>query len=151
MKFYYFTTILVGMAIILSLGGFNLPVTGGFLKQFNLIDDGGNVTVQDVKESDFWEGGDTLGGFLQTSLYFILVGAVVGGIVLGVLGRSPDPRYIKGGITFALAGAIIADYIAIYIKLAKYGGWIGMGAGAFFAVLIAGFFISIPEWWEGVD
>lgn len=158
MKFYYYATILVGIMMILAIGGFDLPISGGIVKTLGLITDG-EATPEKIKQSKLWDDesvNETTGEEEETSggisLAWILGGLAVVGIVAGLFGRTPDPRFITGGFVMAVAGAIIADYIAIFNHLTSYGvPWVTYGAGFLFTVIITGLFISIKEWWEGVD
>lgn len=143
---YYYLTIVVGLMIIFTVAGFDLPVSGGIAQSLNIIDDGGNSTVENVKDSSFW--GSTAG----TSLKYILTIAIGASLVIGAFGRTPDPRYITGGFVFALAGAAIADFTAIIIQLNSYGiVWLSWLGTFILGSLIVGLIVTTLEFWNGSD
>ncbi|MFW6225650.1 MAG: hypothetical protein ACOC3V_01660 [bacterium] len=150
MKFYYFATILIGMMIVLSAGGFYLPVTGGIIDSLGIMekgDSGTNVTTENIKNSDLWD--DDGGG---SSFSYILGGLALAGVVVGFFGRTPQINYLTASLVLFITGSIMADYIAILVQLKSYGiGWLTWGGGLIFSIFMVGLFISAIEWWQGVD
>ena len=95
-------------------------------------------------------GDENSGG--SSSLYVILVGFAVTGLVIGTFGRSPDINLLSSIFVFTLAGYILTDYIAIYSYVASFDIlWIKWGMFALFSVLIVGFFVTVLEFWRGTD
>lgn len=138
MKFYYFATILVGMMIILAAAGYDLPVSGGLLKATGIVDN----------------SSPDASGLKDTHLWSLFAGIFIAGIgiVIGTFGRAPDINLLMASLVSFLAGAITADYVAIMSQLSEFGiGWISWSMGAFFSVLIIGFFISSIEFFRGTD
>ena len=144
-----FTVIIVGIVLILNLGGVITPSGDaiGLTKKLNLIDDNQNITVQDVKNSEIWgneSAGDTIKG-----IRFLLLFAVTAGIVVGLFGRSPDIRYITAGVVFYLGSFLLTDLMYIYTIINE--PWLKTAVGVIVGGLIAGFIISMIQFWQGTD
>jgi len=144
MKFYYFAVIMVGIMILLNAAGMNTP-TGSLVNTFNVINSTGSPSLENFKSSDLW-GGST------NSLYYLLIGLVVAGLVIGAIGGAPDIRYLTAALVFLLAGFIVADMLFLYTQLVSYGivwiSWVGL---ALLGSLTVGFFISAIEFWQGAS
>ncbi len=155
MKFYYYTVILVGIILVLNLGGVTTPTVdagAGLAKKLNLIDDNRNLTIQDVKNSDIWSK-DTVHSSDNpgTGLKWILLVALVGGIVLGITGRAPDIRYITASFVFGIASLLLTDLIYLFTLVTQFDSWMRYGLGIIIGGLIAGFIITTLQFWQGTD
>ena len=140
MRFYQFAIVIVGIMILLNGAGFITPVTGGLMKTLGFLDDG-DLDPSGIKDTSFWTGLNTL-----------LIGFAATGIVLGVIGRTPDINLLSSTLVFALSTAIVADYISIIIKLNSFGvTWISWSVGTFLTALLVGFFITTLNFWRGTD
>jgi len=148
MRFYYYTTVLIGIMFLLAAAGYDLPVSGGIMKKLKLINSEGDPTVADIKTSSFW--GEGITG--NSSLKAILLGLAAAGLIIGVIGRAPDISYLLAAIVFAIATAIMADYIAILNIIIGFNiTWVTWVATIIFGGLLAGFFITTIEFWRGTD
>jgi hypothetical protein len=141
MRFFYLATILVGVSFLLSAAGFATPVAGGILKQLGLMDVNDNQTLSGVKDSGLW-----------SDLNLILAGLGSAAIVIGVFGRSPDISLLSAGLVLTLTGAILADYLSIYLRLYEFGvDWIQWVGVLIYGSLIVGIFITAIDFWKGSD
>ncbi len=141
MRFYQFAIVLVGMMILLNAAGFVVsPITGGLMRTLGFLDDG-DLNPSGFKDSSFW-----------TDLKAILIGFATAGIVIGIFGRTPDINLLSSALVFALAGAIVADYISIITKLNSFGiAWLSWSVGTLLTALLVGFLITIINFWRGTD
>jgi len=154
MRMYYYATILVGIIILFTMGGIELPVSGGLARTFNIVSGGvgeeANLTLQNFKNSEMWSNDNATDSI--PGLTYILLGLASAGFVIGIFGRAPDISYIKAGIVFVFASFLLADIIALWSKLNSYGiTWISWGTGAILGILLVGFFVTTLEWWTGND
>lgn len=150
MRFYFFAVIIAGIMLLVNLAGFTSP-SGGLINSFNLINSSsGEITFENFKNSELWsndESTDSIPG-----LTFILLGAVVAGLVLGTFGRAPDIRYITAAMVFALTGLLVADLVWLFIKMRSYGiDWLTNVSLLILAPLTVGLFITALNFWQGND
>lgn len=149
MKFYMYAVILVGIMITLNAAGLTTP-SGSLVNTFYIVDADGNLTLQNFKNSPLWSNADITDAV--PGITYLLLGAVVAGLVLGAFGRSPDIRYLTAAMVFALVGFLTSDVVFLFIQLNSYGiTWISWGAGAIIGSLLVGLFISALEFWQGTD
>ena len=150
-----FTVVIVGIIIFLNMGGITTPTVDagtGIAKALNLIDDNQNITLENTKNSALWSNDKRISESNPISgIKYLLMGAVVAGIVLGAFGRAPDIRYITAAIVFSIASFILTDLIYIFTVVADAEGWIKYGLGAIVGGLIAGFVITTLQFWQGTD
>lgn len=147
MRFYILTVLIVGIILVLNLGGVVTPVGGGLAKGLNLVDDSQNLTIQDVKSSNIWDSTN----ITSPGIKFILLGFLGASIVIGAFGRTPDIRYITAALVFTLGSLLLADMIFIFTLVVKFDGWMGSALGILIGGLIAGFMITLIQFWQGTD
>jgi hypothetical protein len=157
MKFFYLAVILVGISLLLTAGGFSTPVAGGLLNGLGIISNqtitgagvntslptslNNTISATDIKSSPFW-----------SDFTLILIGLGTAGVVLGFFGRTPDVSILSAVLVSGLAGAILADYISIYLRLLEFNvEWISWVGTFIFAGIIVGLFITALEFWKGTD
>jgi hypothetical protein len=152
MKFYLYAVVLVGIMIILNAAGLETP-SGSLVKTFDFIEGTGTdktVTLENFKNSQLWSNSDVTDAV--PGLTYLLIGAVVAGLVLGAFGRTPDIRYLTAAMVFALTGFLASDVIFLFVQLNSYGiAWLTWGAGAILGALLVGLFITALEFWQGTD
>jgi len=149
MRFYYFAVIITGIMLLINLAGFVSP-SGGLLQTFNIIDSDGSITLQNFKNSPLWSNSSSTDSI--PGLTYILIGAVVAGLVLGAFGRSPDIRYITAGMVLTLTGLLAGDLMWLFMKVSSYGvQWITNLAVLIIAPLLVGLFITALNFWQGND
>lgn len=147
MRFYYFAIIITGIMLLVNMAGFVSP-SGTLVKTFNIIDSDGDISFQNFKNSDLWKSESPT----NPGLKYILLGAIVGAIVLGAFGRSPDIRYITAGIVFTLTGLLAGDLIWLFVKIQSYGVlWITNLSLLIIGSLTVGLFITALNFWQGND
>lgn len=149
MRFFKFTMIIVGIIIVLNMGGIVTPATGGLAKSLNLIDNNRTLTAYDVKSSALWSNDESTDAI--PGVRYLLLGAVAAGIVLGAFGRTPDIRYITAGFVFFIGSFLLSDLIYIFTLATSFDGWIKWGIGVLSAGAIAGFIVTMLEFWQGND
>jgi hypothetical protein len=149
MRFFYITVILVGIMLTLNIGGFEIP-SGSMVRTFYLVSSDGNISVENFKNSPLWSNDsadDSIPG-----IKYILTAFVAAGIVLGVIGRSPDIRYILAGLVFVLTGLLTADLISIYSTMSGFGvDWITFLGTVLIGSSLAGLYITALQFWQGND
>lgn len=147
MRFYIFTIMIVGIILVLNLGGVVTPIGGGLAKAINLVDDNQNLTIQDVKSSNVWNSTD----LNNPGIKYILTIFLVGGLVIGIVGRSPDIRYGTALFVFIIAGLILTDLVYLGGLVIGMEGWIKFALGTIIGGLIAGFIVTTLQFWQGTD
>lgn len=150
MRFYFYATILVGLSFFLSLGGFETPVGGGLLGIA-----GFNVTAVDSIDQNQSQA-TAISNIKSSSLYnrfdLIFLGLTGSAIALGVFGRAPDVNVLTAGVILLLTGAILTDYLSIYIRLLEFNvSWISLVGTLIFSVIAIGIIITALEFWKGND
>jgi len=149
MKFYYYAVILVGIILVFNMAGIVTPAGGGLAKALNLIDDNQNLTIGNVKNSELWDNSDQSDSV--PGIRYLLLGAVVAGIVLGAFGRAPNIRYLTAALVFFLGSVLLSDLIFIFTLIAGFDSWLKWGLGVIIGGLTAGFIITMLEFWQGSD
>jgi len=154
MRMFFFVSILVGIIIMFTAGGIELPISGGLVRTMNLMggSSGQNATLNlsEVKSSALWSNDSATDSI--PGLTYIFLGLAAAGLIIGIFGRAPDVSYIKAGLVFIFSGLLLTDLIAIWIKLNSYGiSWLSWGSFGILGVLTAGFFVTIIDWWTGSD
>jgi len=142
MRFYTYAVIITGIIMLLNLGGFVTPVTGGLLNWFGMID-GTSIALDNFKSSTGF-------GLLE----ILLVTSVGAGAVIGLFGRAPDVRYITAGIIFAITSALVVDMLAIFAAINLYSDFGGIFRTIFNLIMgagLVGLFITAIQFWQTPD
>lgn len=148
MRFYYFAVLLVGIMIVLNAAGLQTP-SGSLASTFGLVTSG-NLTVENFKSSPLWSNSSATSAV--PGITYLLLGAVVAGLVLGAFGRQPDIRYLTAAMVFSLTGFLASDVIFLFTQLKSYDiVWLTWGAGAILGALLVGLFITAIQFWQGTD
>lgn len=141
-KVFTFVTILVGLMAMLTLFGFQDSATSQLLKAVSFNN------PEDLKSWDFYTTlFDTNAGIIAALL-------ATAAITIGVLGRGFSVEPLIVGFVAGLAGWIIGDMYTVIASASNFGtefAFIGLAVKVIFVVFVAGFLISIVEWWRGVD
>ena len=148
MKFYYIAIIMTGIILILNLGGFQTPLTGGILGATGLVNSGNDLAPEDFKSSDLFSG-DSSG---NPGLKYVLTFFVGAALVLGAFGRAPDIRYVTAALVWALVGYLTGDIIYLFTYMKGFGiVWMKNLMGAIVAGLLIALYISAISFWQGSD
>ena len=148
MKFFYITIIITGIILILNLGGFQTPVTGGTLGAFGIIDSSNELSPENFKASDLFSGNSSgLPGLKYILLFF--AGAA---LVIGAFGRSPDIRYVTAALVWALVGYLTSDIVYLFTYINGFGiPWMKNLMGAIVVGLLIALYVSAISFWQGSD
>lgn len=142
MRFYYLTTIIVGILLLVNLAGYQTSLTGGALNAFGLMDSDGSSTISAFKTS-------TLAVKILGIFGLLAAGA---GIVLGAFGRSPDPRYLTAAFVSTILGYLTADLIALFLKIQSFGeGWMTSVGTLIIGATLVALWITALQFWQGSD
>lgn len=133
-----YVTIFTGILLFLSAAGVEGTATSSLLGALGLTDN----------DSGFEN-------FHSSSFFTIVTGFIAAatglGIILGLF-VSVSPVYILiSGFTIFLIGWLVNDMISVYQVLSTVGtefAFIALAMKILFGFLIAGFLISIIEWWR---
>jgi len=149
MRFYYFAVIISGIILLVNMAGFQSP-TGSLVQTFNILDSEGHITIENFKQSALWNNSDSTDSI--PGLRFILIGAVIAGLVVGLFGRAPDIRYITAAMVFTLTGLLLGDMIWLFVKIQSYGVlWITNVSFLIIGSSTVGLFITALNFWQGND
>lgn len=149
MKFYIYGVVLIGIMILLTGAGVELPSVS-LVKSLNIFNSTGDITFQNFQSSDLWTG-DSGGEGNPTGLASLLFGLTASAIIIGIFTRSAPESWLVGGIVLTITTLLTADMLSIYLLLASGESWIKWVALAIFAPLTFGLYATAITFWKGGD
>jgi|SRR6056297_1218698 len=134
MKIYNYVIIGVTLLIVFTMFGIETG-SSNFLSLFGLDN------FQNIESSGLWS---------KISLIFGI--GVGGSLAVGTFSRTSPTYAIKAGLIMGVLVSLVWDFIGILNKLNELGQtWLFWALFLIFGALIAGYAISLIEFWEGRD
>lgn len=159
-KVYTYVMVMVGMSLLLALAGLptgshqvldKMGVFNSTAQEFTPDEISSGLGATGVISSAFGLDDVTSGLSLYDALLLILGLGVLGTVTIGVLTKgSPIPFLIIGFVLLLLV--FILDMTALIgYSIQNYPSYIGIIMGLILTPLIAGYILSIVDYWRGTD
>lgn len=88
---------------------------------------------------------------MSATFLAVLVGAVVGGIAIGVFTKAKTENYVLIPIVTGTLFGLVASFISIWTAAASYPSYIKAILSVILIPFIGGYLLALMEWFRGTD